>query len=103
VRSKTNRGRVGLALVGWAVIFVLSALFLGEGVHVSRSSHPAIVLVSALAIWSVYGVYEIAIYFLNAWQRIPTGTNRNAYIAWIAFESFAALSVPILIASLFRR
>jgi hypothetical protein len=104
VRSKTNhRGQVGLALAGWAVILVLSALLLGEGVHVSRSSNPAIVLVSAFAIWSVYSVYEIAIYFLNAWQRIPPGTNRNAYIAWMAFESLAASSVLILIASLFQR
>jgi hypothetical protein len=96
-RFNANAGRHLLcAFTGWAVFFILSAVFLP-----ALDSHvkpPPLTLWNVVVITGVLKLYTaiaIPTYLYQSWLTLPTAPNKTVYGLWIGLESLLLVGMEL--------
>jgi len=101
-RRHLPRLTLGSVAVCWAVLLVVACL-----APVDSSGRPDTrvvhVFAVCLAVLVVATAYTVLVYLVAAWRKIPASEDRSAYVIWVGFETFLAVSAVAAVAYVVTR
>ena len=88
---------IGVATIGWLAGLTVAALLLPPDFGISHCSPLIAITLALLAIWTLYTVIALPVYYYRSWSRLPKVPNKTAYALWLGFETLVGIAVLTLV------
>jgi len=90
-KRRLPRLTIGIVALCWAVVLV--AVFIAP-INPSGRPTPSVTKMFAVCcgVLAVATVYAVLAYLVKAWRKIPPSRDKVAYVVWVGFETYLAVS-----------